>query len=84
MKKRLSCLILAIIMICSFIPSVSAAGSVLSSQGKTLYELGLFRGVGTNEDGTPDFGLDQVPTRNQASRPCRAASWRWMQSSGSS
>ena len=66
MKKRLSCLILAIIMICSFIPSVSAAGSVLSSQGKTLYELGLFRGVGTNEDGTPDFGLDQVPTRNQA------------------
>ena len=31
-----------------------------------LYELGLFRGVGDNADGTPDFALDRAPTRHEA------------------
>ena len=31
-----------------------------------LYQLGLFQGVGTLSDGTPDFALAEVPTRGQA------------------
>lgn len=31
-----------------------------------LYKLGLFSGTGTNDDGTPIFSLDRVPTRNEA------------------
>ena len=28
-----------------------------------LHAMGLFQGVGTNADGTPDFDLDRTPTR---------------------
>lgn len=31
-----------------------------------LYQLGLFRGVGENEDGSPDFDLDRDPSREEA------------------
>ena len=31
-----------------------------------LYKLGLFRGVGINADGTPNFDLDRAPTRAEA------------------
>jgi hypothetical protein len=31
-----------------------------------LYELGLFRGVGNREDGSPDFDLERAPTREEA------------------
>lgn len=31
-----------------------------------LFQLALFQGMGTNEDGSPDFGLDTPPTREQA------------------
>ena len=31
-----------------------------------LYALGLFRGTGTNADGTVDFALDRTPTRHEA------------------
>lgn len=31
-----------------------------------LFQLGLFQGMGNNEDGTPDFNLDGLPTREQA------------------
>lgn len=30
---------------------------------RRLNALGLFQGVGTNTDGTPDFDLDRTPTR---------------------
>ena len=33
---------------------------------KTLHALGLFRGVGDNADGSPDFALERVPTRHEA------------------
>ena len=31
-----------------------------------LYELGLFKGVGTNPDGSPDFALERAPNRVEA------------------
>ena len=39
--------------------------SVLEGQkaAEKLHTLGLFQGVGTNAEGTPDFDLDRTPTR---------------------
>lgn len=31
-----------------------------------LYGQGLFKGTGTNPDGTPDFSLQRAPTRHEA------------------
>jgi len=66
MKKKLSCLILTLIMAFSLLPTVSAANDEATEAAETLYDLGLFRGTGTNPDGTPIFDLDKTPTRNQA------------------
>lgn len=66
MKKRLITLFLAIVMVCSTIPSAFAASNEATQAAESLYELGLFRGTGTNSDGTPIFDLDKAPTRNQA------------------
>ena len=66
MKKTLLSLLLSIAMACSFIPSAAAASSEAALAADTLYELGLFKGTGTNADGTPIFDLNKTPTRNQA------------------
>ena len=66
MKKKFLCLFLALVMVFSLIPSAVAANDEATQAAQTLYELGLFRGTGTNPDGTPIFDLDKTPTRNQA------------------
>lgn len=66
MKKRLSCIILTLVMIFSLVPSAAAASDEATEAAEALYELGLFKGTGTNPDGTPIFDLDKTPTRNQA------------------
>lgn len=66
MKKRLVSLLLAVIMVCSMIPTAFAATDEATQAAQALYELGLFKGTGTNADGTPIFDLDKTPTRNQA------------------
>jgi hypothetical protein len=69
MKKRLISYLLTIAIVVSAsistMPSASAATSALSS-AYNLYKLGLFKGAGTNADGTPDFALDRAPTRAEA------------------
>ena len=64
MKKFLG-LILALMMVLSMVPAASAVATDKDS-AEILYELGLFRGTGTNDDGTPIFDLQKTPTRNQA------------------
>ena len=66
MKKRVLCMFLTLIMIFSLVPSAAAASNEATEAAETLYELGLFKGTGTNPDGTPIFDLDKTPTRNQA------------------
>ena len=66
MKKRLLCMILTLVMIFALVPSVAAASKEDTKAAEALYELGLFKGTGTNPDGTPIFDLDKTPTRNQA------------------
>ena len=66
MKKRVLCMILTLVMIFTLVPSVAAASKEATKAAEALYELGLFKGTGTNPDGTPIFDLDKTPTRNQA------------------
>ncbi|MBP3508495.1 S-layer homology domain-containing protein [Oscillibacter sp.] len=66
MKKRVLCLILTLVMIFALVPSAAAASDEATEAAEALYELGLFKGTGTNPDGTPIFDLDKTPTRNQA------------------
>jgi len=65
-KKKFLSLILTLVMVCSFVPFATAANDEATQAAQTLYELGLFRGTGTNPDSTPIFDLDKTPTRNQA------------------
>ena len=66
MKKRVLCMILTLVMIFSIVLSATAASNEATEAAEALYELGLFKGTGTNPDGTPIFALDKTPTRNQA------------------
>lgn len=71
-KKVLSALLTAALLT-ALAPTLAAAetDSAVSSPDSAdaagrLHELGLFRGVGTNADGTPDFELWRNATRNEA------------------
>ena len=66
MKKALFRLFLTLLTVLCLTPAALAADNNASEAAQTLYELGLFRGTGTNDDGTPVFALEQTPTRNQA------------------
>ena len=66
MKKKILCLILAFALAFGLVPTAAAADAEATQAAQTLYELGLFRGTGTNPDGTPIFDLDKTPTRDQA------------------
>lgn len=67
MKKRVLSLILALVMVLALVPATAvAADDTHAEAARCLYELGLFQGVGTNADGTPDFALDRAPTRAEA------------------
>lgn len=66
MKKNLFSLLLTLLLTVCLVPTAQAANSDSVQAAQTLYELGLFRGTGTNPDGTPIFALEQTPTRNQA------------------
>ena len=66
MKKRILSCIMALVLTISFVPVVFAASSEANTAAQALYEMGLFQGVGKNENGTPNFDLDRTPTRNEA------------------
>lgn len=66
MKKKLLSLLLAAAMMCSMIPTAFAASNEAIDAANALHDRGLFSGVGTNADGTPNFDLDRTPTRHEA------------------
>ena len=67
MKKQIIATVLVCFMILSMIPAVAfAASTEASSAATTLYNLGLFKGVGNTADGKPNFDLDRVPNRMEA------------------
>ncbi len=65
--KRISCLLVIVILILSMTPVVHAEDKdpgILAADA--LYELGLFKGAGINEDGSVNYALDRQPTRIEA------------------
>ena len=68
MKKRLSLLAMTLALVLAVF-TVSASAAVYEPQftdeAEILYDLGLFRGTGTNADGSPDFALEKPATRMQ-------------------
>ena len=66
MKKKIISLLLAIVMVCSIIPSAFAASDEAVTAADALHELGLFNGTGTDENGKPIYDLDRAPTRHEA------------------
>ncbi len=66
MRKRIIPLVLILLLVFIYVPSVYAANNTAINAANALYTLGLFQGTGTNPDGTPIFDLDRTPTRHEA------------------
>lgn len=68
MKKRISLLAMSLVLVLAVF-TVSASAAVyepeFTDEAELLYDLGLFRGTGVNEDGTPIFALEKPATRMQ-------------------
>lgn len=64
--KKVVALFLAIVLLIGCIPAAFAASPEAVEAANALYALGLFKGVGKNADGTPNFALDRAPTRHEA------------------
>lgn len=64
------CLLAAVLLCTQLTVGVFAAPPGREAAGRTaageLYKLGLFKGVGTLPDGSPDFDLARTPTRGEA------------------
>lgn len=65
MKKRIGAFLLSLALCFSALP-ITYAAETNSSTAETLYDLGLFQGVGTSQDGKPNFDLARAPTRYEA------------------
>ena len=69
MKRRIIALLLSVVICTSLLGSltVSAAGYTpkYTAAAETLYEFGLFKGVGKDASGNPNFALEQKATRLQ-------------------
>ena len=66
--KRIWIMLLAVIMICTstLFCAYATRSTTENDAAQTLYYLGLFRGTGTDDIGTPTFGLTRTPTRSEA------------------
>ena len=62
--KRVLSFVLPLLLVLSMAPAVFAAGSEAEAAANELHRLGLLSGIGYNPDGTVNFDLDSVPTRN--------------------
>ena len=58
--------LLSLFLIACAIPAASAYTSQQLTSAQYLNTLGLFNGVGKNNDGTQNFNLDAKPTRDEA------------------
>lgn len=66
MKRKLTTLFLALALTLALVPSAFAASDEAKQAADALHDLGLFQGVGTNADGTPNYDLDRTPSREEA------------------
>ena len=66
MRKKLISLLLVLIFCVSIATTVFAASSEAKLAADKLYDMGLFKGVGYNADGSPNYDLDRGLTRAEA------------------
>ena len=66
MKKRLLSLLLALVMVLGLCSTAFAADNPAEDAAERLYELGLFRGTGADDDGDPIFDLEKPLDRHSA------------------
>lgn len=66
MKKRIVSFLLILVILFSFMPAAIAYSNTAYNSAEALFKLGLFKGTGTNSDGSPIFELDRTPTRAEA------------------
>ena len=66
MKRILSLLLALTLALSLSVTALAAQPGQDQSSAQLLYNLNLFRGVGTNPDGSVDFALDRAPTRAEA------------------
>lgn len=64
--KRLLTFVIAFALVLALVPCAFAASDKAAEAANALYELGLFNGTGTDENGDPIFELDRAPTRHEA------------------
>ncbi len=57
--------LLALVLTCAML-SVCALAADFTGRADELYELGLFKGTGTDADGRPVYNLEAAPTRAEA------------------
>lgn len=81
--RRIAALLLCAALFLGMVPAASAAESGRAAE--TLYELGLFQGVGKDDAGKPLFDLERTPTRAEAlvmlvrllGKESEAKAWPW-------
>ena len=66
MRKKIISLLLALVLCVSIAAPVFAASETAIAIADTLYMYGLFKGVGNNADGSPNYDLDRGLTRAEA------------------
>lgn len=66
MLRRITACALAFALCLGLTISANAAELSAEDKANALYSMGLFKGKGTNDDGTPDFALSDSATRNEA------------------
>ena len=65
--KRFRSLGLALLLVWALsVPTLAVSAEEAQPSAQLLYNLGLFRGTGTNADGSPQFSLNRAPTRAEA------------------
>ncbi|WP_143436174.1 hypothetical protein, partial [Intestinibacillus massiliensis] len=65
-KKRFLSFFLAFSLLAALLPQAIAVSRTAVESAGALYTLGLFKGTGTQPDGTPVYELARTPTRAEA------------------
>lgn len=64
--KRFAILLLSLMLILIAVSGSVSASNNAQTAAEHLYELGLFQGTGTDENGKPNFDLNRTPSRAEA------------------
>ena len=66
MKKRIICILMAVLLLLATVPVSLAYTEEAMSAANALHAMGLFQGKGVDADGNPVYDLDSAPTRAEA------------------